>query len=129
MKKLILVSLLLQGVTLCYGQHSVIRNVNPSEFKGAIDSLQDEVIIDLRTPGEIQNGKIAGALEIDFYSDNFKPAIEALDRNKVYLVYCAGGVRSGETAGRMEELGFKQVYNLAGGFKGWVKAKMPVDRK
>lgn len=105
-------------------------DVSVMEFRRLMDSLQDEVVVDLRTPEEVeQQGKIAGALEIDFFGDDFEPAIQALDTSKVYLLYCAGGGRSGETAEIMRDLGFKQVYNLKEGFKGWVKQKMPVTKK
>lgn len=111
------------------GANVVVVDVSVREFKHLMDSLPDEVVVDLRTPEELaQQGKIAGAVEIDYFSDNFEPAIQALDTGKVYLLYCAGGGRSGETAEIMRDLGFKQIYNLKEGFKGWAKQKMPVTK-
>ena len=107
-----------------------VADVSVSEFKHLMDSLTDEVIVDLRTPEELkQQGKIAGALEIDFFGAEFEPAVKALDKSKLYLLYCAGGGRSGETAQLMKELGFKKIYNLKDGFKGWAKQRMPVEKK
>ena len=108
-------------------QSAEIRRISIDEFKAITDSLQDEVIIDLRTPGELRSGKIPGAVVIDFFGPGFEPAIEALDKNKIYLLYCASGGRSGETAELMRDMGFRKIYNMEEGFNGWVKRKMPVD--
>lgn len=112
------------------GQSGVITDVSVMEFRHLMDSLQGEVLVDLRTPEELQQqGKIAGAVEIDFFGDNFEPSIQALDSSKVYLLYCASGGRSGETAELMEKLGYKKIYNLREGFRAWAKQKMPVTKK
>jgi len=114
----------------CFSQQEpeVIRVVTVEGFKMAMDSLQDEVIVDLRTPEELKGGKIPGAIVINFFGPDFEPAIESLDRNKVYLLYCASGGRSGETAALMKQLGFKKIYNMESGFGAWVKRKLPVSK-
>ena len=103
-----------------------VRHVSVQEFKKLMETLNDEVVIDLRTPDEIDQGKIEGSIEIDFFSDGFEPAITALDRDKVYLLYCGSGGRSGETSELMSKLGFRKIYNMEGGFKAWRKNKLPV---
>jgi rhodanese-related sulfurtransferase len=129
MKTMIMVLILASRAltSLAQDRSAVIRNVGVEGFKHAMDSLQDEVIVDLRTPEELKQGKIPGAIVIDYFGSNFESAIQALDRNKTYLLYCAGGGRSGETSELMEKLGFQRVYNLETGFTGWVKRKMPVE--
>jgi phage shock protein E len=106
----------------------VIKNLSAERFRNVMDSLQDEVLIDLRTPDELKNGKIAGAKEIDYFGADYEKDIQSLDKNKVYLLYCAGGGRSSETAELMEKLGFNNIYNLESGFKDWTKKKMPVKK-
>lgn len=119
-------------VTLAFSQgqaSAVMRNVSVEEFKKLMDNLQGEVVVDLRTPDEIAHGKIAGSIEIDFFGQAFEPSIAALDRNKVYLLYCGSGSRSGETSELMNKMGFMNLYNMEGGFRQWVKRKMPVASK
>jgi rhodanese-related sulfurtransferase len=94
-----------------------------------MDSVKDEVVIDLRTTDELKSGKIANARHIDFFGEGFEPAIQALDRNKIYFVYCASGGRSGETIELMDRLGFKTIYNLDEGFRAWAKKGMPVSKR
>ena len=130
MKNLILVVSFLFTMIPAFSQQSspVIKNVSAERFKNVMDSLKDEVLIDLRTPDEIKNGKIAGAREIDYFGADYESAIQSLDKSKVYLLYCAGGGRSSETAEMMEKLGFNNIYNLESGFKDWAKKKMPVKK-
>ena len=96
--------------------------LSPAEFKEKIAN-DGVVIIDVRTPGElVQLGKIKGAENIDFQGSGFKKQIEALDKNKEYYVYCHIGGRSGRTKKLMDDLGFKNVYDLKGGIQGWLAA-------
>ena len=131
MKQLVLLSLLaLPSSQIAFAQvnNEMIKNVSVVEFKGVMDSLKDEVVVDLRTPEELKQGKIPGATVIDYFGADFEPALQKLDKKKVYLLYCAGGGRSGDTAELMSKMGFKKVYNLEPGFNGWVKQKMPVEK-
>lgn len=128
MKKVIALLVLVNMGTVSFSQSAGIRNVSVPEFKKAMDSLQDEIVIDLRTADELKGGKIANALHIDFFGPDFEPAIARLDKSKTYLIYCASGGRSGETVELMNKMGFKNIYNLEAGFRGWVKEKMPVSR-
>ena len=48
----------------------------------------DVIIIDIRTPDEYDTYHIQNAILIDFYSDTFKDDIAALNKDKIYLIYC-----------------------------------------
>lgn len=106
-----------------------IQNVDAYTFSRLM--LKDSaIVIDLRTPAEIAaKGKIRGALEIDYLSKSAEKNIDTLDRNKSYLVYCAGGGRSSDCAAYMEKRGFKQVINLEKGFTEWLKNGYDVEKK
>lgn len=94
--------------------------VSPAEFK---ELMQGEGVqlIDVRTPGEVSEGMIEGATNIDYNGANFKEQIDALDRDQPVLVYCRSGGRSGRAAAMMKEMGFKEVYDLQGGYMNWSK--------
>jgi phage shock protein E len=119
---------LLIGALAGYAQTTVVEDLTVAAFKSKMDSLPDEVLLDLRTPDELANGVIPGAVNIDYFKKDFETLIGRLDRNKTYFLYCAAGSRSTETAALMARLGFKRVYNLAEGFTGWKKQKMPISK-
>lgn len=84
--------------------------------------LSDEkgVILDVRTEDEVSKGKIPGAINIDIYTGQaFIYNLEELNKEKNYYVYCAAGGRSANACNIMKELGFKNAYNLIGGFSEW----------
>jgi rhodanese-related sulfurtransferase len=55
--------------------------------------------------------------------------ISKLDKTKTYLIYCAGGGRSGECADLMKKEGFTHVVNLEKGFDDWKKKGFEVETK
>ena len=88
----------------------------------------DFVIIDVRTPEEFDGGYIEGAINIDYYYEDFRAHLETLDKDKSYLIYCHSGRRSAGTRDTMAELGFREVYNISGGITEWEAQGLPVVR-
>jgi rhodanese-related sulfurtransferase len=84
------------------------------------------VILDVRTPKEFFNERIARAINRDFYALNFNRELGKLDHSKTYLVYCRTGPRSAAARKVMFKLGFKKVYNMLGGIVDWKKNNLPV---
>ena len=50
-------------------------------------------------------------------------------KTKNYLLYCAGGGRSGECLDLMQKNNFKSVAHLQNGFDEWVKKGFEVEKK
>ena len=112
---------LLFFILLCIGKiyAQTVTMVNAETFKKRIDA-KEGILIDLRTTEEIKSkGKIKGARQIDFLAKDSEKEIEKLDRNKTYLIYCAGGGRSGQCSELMQKLGFKEVVDLEKGLGDW----------
>ena len=110
----------------------IIENLSPQEAFALIQVNQnnpDFVILDVRTPEEVAGGYIGDAIFIDYYSDTLRDELDNLDKDKVYLIYCQSGGRSGPTLSIMEELGFGEVYEMSGGISAWQEAELPVVRQ
>ena len=87
------------------------------------------VILDVRTPKEYQEaGHIRNSMLLDYRSPEFNMTLDSLDRSKIYLVHCAIGIRSGRTFRLMKSLGFRRVFDIAGGIVRWEKEGLPVER-
>ena len=94
-----------------------------------IFALQDDpefVLLDIRTPAEVEAGHISGAVNLDFYGSTFRDDLSVLDRDKVYLIYCRTGNRTGQAYNIMGELGFEKVYDMRGGISQWIATGYPV---
>ena len=131
LSSILLVLLLLPSVLVggCTEQAWIIEDISTDEARTMIeenDGNIDFVILDVRTPEEYVEGHIANSLNIDFKSDTFREDVDQLDKNKTYLVYCRSGVRSAGARDTMEELGFKEVYNMEGGILDWEAKGLPV---
>jgi len=96
-----------------------ITSVSAQEFKKEIDD-KGVVILDIRTAEEFNKGKIAGAINIDFYKSDFQNNLEKLDKNSSYKIYCNSGNRSSKALEMMRQLGFTDVTELSGGIKAWI---------
>ena len=105
-----------QGVAQKEG--TINKTIPPVEFQEKIKS-SDAQLIDVRTEGEFADGGISGAKNINWNGGNFEQKVAAIDKNKPVMVYCLGGGRSASAAQKLNQLGFKEVYNLDGGIVRW----------
>lgn len=96
-----------------------LKNLTPAEFLAMKKAQPDAVLIDCRVPKEFATGYLEGAINMDYFGEQFYDQLEALNSDAVYLVYCRSGRRSLRTCTLMQNSGFKNVYNLDGGLKAW----------
>jgi len=108
----------------CVGKAQIIENVTPQEAFALIQENQDNpnfVIIDMRHPESFAREHIENAINIEYYPRTFQDELNQLDKDKTYLIY-SGSVCGGigpQSLSIMEELNFKEVYNMTGGCIGW----------
>lgn len=98
-----------------------------SAFYELISRNESLQLIDVRTPEEFASGHIKGAVNISLYDKDFAGLVAQLKKNEPVFVYCKGGGRSREAAGKMEELGFTDIHDLRGGITAWKKNKLPIQ--
>ena len=103
------------------------KRVDVEEFD-KLRANKANVVLDVRTEKEFKAGHIPGAVNVDVNSADFEKKIAALDKDKTYLVHCAAGVRSAKACQKLQGAGFKELYDLAPGFRGWEKAGKPVEK-
>lgn len=98
-----------------------------SAYQLILDNLENEefMILDVRTPSEFDSARVEGAINIDYYASDFSSKLDSLDKEKLYLVYCRSGNRSGKTLKIMSKLGFKNALNMLGGIKQWNSLDLP----
>jgi phage shock protein E len=82
---------------------------------------EGRVLLDVRTPAEVSEGHLAGAVLIDLQGPDFRAAVAELPRDEPYFVYCRTGNRSGQAIEIMRELGFTDLVN-GGGFDDLAEA-------
>ncbi|MEO2052694.1 rhodanese-like domain-containing protein [Flagellimonas beolgyonensis] len=101
-----------------------MADLSQEEWAEQLENDDNAVILDVRTPLEVEEGYIPGALNIDIYTgQEFMEALQKLDKSKNYYVYCRSGNRSGQACAIMNSIGIANAYNLAGGFMNWEGAR------
>ena len=118
MKKIL--SLLSIVVLISCGETNsqVVQNIKAEKFQ-EFSTLNDGIIIDVRTAAEFNSGHIKDATNIDFYANDFTDKLKIVRKDVPIYVYCRSGGRSSSAAKKMEELGFSKVYNMLGGIGSW----------
>jgi rhodanese-related sulfurtransferase len=103
----------------------MIKNISATEFAHEMDAHPDAIIIDARTPQEFESGYIKNAQIIDVSNPNAVEKINALAKDRKYLIYCRSGMRSMNMCQYMNQNGFEDVTNLDGGILDW---NGPIER-
>ena len=106
-------------------QAQIFEDLEPTAFQAKYQEAGGQ-ILDVRTPPEVAEGVIEGAMVINIQDSDFSARIDALDKTKAVFVYCKAGGRSARASGMLEKLGFTEVYNLDGGITAWKAAGLPV---
>lgn len=84
------------------------KSVSSEEFAGIIGDTATVQLLDVRTKEEYEEGHIADALLVDFYSYNFEEQAAAkLSKEKAVAVYCRSGRRSASAAQKLVKLGYE----------------------
>ncbi len=91
-------------------------SLTPLQVKDLIQENPGLIIIDLRTPQELELGMVENAINIDMYNQNFLSDIKGLKKDEKYLLYCSVGGRSSAASELMKNEGFTSVFNSKKGF-------------
>tara|TARA_B100001027_G_C16253235_1_gene325537 strand:+ start:1289 stop:1609 length:321 start_codon:yes stop_codon:yes gene_type:complete len=94
-----------------------------------IDSDQKQIILDVRTTEEFEENSIPNAILANILEPNeFMNVVEKLEKDYKLFVYCRSGIRSQKACSILDQLGFKETYNLNGGILEWEKRENNLNR-
>lgn len=120
MKKIFFITSLILTMIACQTSAPALQPISSVNQTESVDfSNKNNVLLDVRTPGEYEEGHIPQAINVDFLADDFEEEIEKLDKNKNYYVYCKSGNRSTKAIQKMEEAGFENLVNLKDGYSAY----------
>jgi len=97
--------------------HTVVPKISCQSF---LENSEKYFVIDVREGTEIANAENIprGLIEMKLAPTNDDKGLNA---NTPIIVYCGGGSRASLAGMTLMELGFKNVQNLEGGYRGWKK--------
>ncbi|PFL34094.1 rhodanese-like domain-containing protein [Bacillus cereus] len=101
-------------VWMYFYQKKLIKTLTEEEFRAGYRKAQ---LIDIREADEYNAGHILGARNIPLSQIRLRHK-ELRQDQPVYL-YCQSGFRTGRAAQYLKKQGYKDFYQLQGGFKSW----------
>ena len=106
-----------------------IREITVEDVKKKIDQKADFLLIDVREKEEIVGGLLPKAQAIVRGFLELKIESAEPNKNKDIVLYCAGGNRSALAAKALNELGYKNVSSMKGGYSAWQHAGFPIEQQ
>jgi rhodanese-related sulfurtransferase len=104
-----------------------IREATVDEVRQDRASNADHVLVDTREESEWNAAHAVGAIHLGkgVIERDVESAIP--DTGKKIVLYCGGGYRSALAADTLQKMGYTNVFSLAGGWRAWKAANMPVE--
>jgi phage shock protein E len=90
------------------------RNLSPAEAHQRLQSGDEVVLLDVRTPAEHEELRIPGSLLIPLDVLEAEAPVQIPDKDAPILIYCRSGSRSMDAAEILIGLGYTDVTNIGG---------------
>lgn len=101
-------------VWMYFYQKKLITTLSEEEFRAGYRKAQ---LIDIREADEYTAGHILGARNIPLSQIRLRH--KELRKDQPVYLYCQSGFRTGRAAQYLKKQGYKDFYQLQGGFKSW----------
>lgn len=106
---------------------SRIREVTVEETRERMKANKAVRLIDVREDNEWKAAHAAGAEHLGKGIIERDIEERVPDRATEVILYCGGGFRSALAADVLQQMGYSNVYSMAGGWKAWQESGAPVE--
>ena len=105
-----------------------IREVSVAETQARLEANPAALLIDVREDHEWAAAHAAGAEHLGKGIIERDIEQRAPEKNTELILYCGGGYRSALAADVLQNMGYTNVFSLAGGWKAWREADAPISQ-
>ena len=106
---------------------SRIREVTVDETRQRLTANTAARLIDVREDNEWQTAHAAGALHLGKGIIERDIETTVPDKSTELILYCGGGFRSALAADVLQQMGYRNVFSMAGGWKAWKDSGAPTE--
>jgi len=99
-----------------------VEQISVQEVRQRIEENSVDIVLDVRRPKEWETGHIPQATSMPL--NHLAESALSLNRDAKIAAVCAGGYRSSIATSLLEQLGFPNISNVAGGMTAWNNAKL-----
>jgi rhodanese-related sulfurtransferase len=104
-----------------------IKEVTVEETKTRLTQNPDTRLIDVREDNEWQAAHAAGAEHLGKGIIERDIEEKVPDKSTELILYCGGGFRSALAADVLQQMGYTNVFSMAGGWKAWKESGAPIE--
>ncbi|HEV2904376.1 MAG TPA: rhodanese-like domain-containing protein [Pyrinomonadaceae bacterium] len=106
---------------------SRIKEVTVAETRARLGANRSGLLIDVREDHEWEAAHAAGAVHLGKGIIERDIEATAPDKSAELILYCGGGYRSALAADVLQQMGYTNVWSMAGGWKAWKESGAPVE--
>jgi rhodanese-related sulfurtransferase len=106
---------------------SRIKEVTVADTRDRLAANPDARLIDVREDNEWQTSHAAGAEHLGKGIIERDIETSVPDKSTELILYCGGGYRSALAADVLQQMGYTNVWSMAGGWKAWKDSGAPVE--
>ena len=114
-------------LALVDGIRSRITETDVHQIKRWQDEGRTFHLIDVREESEWAKGHLPGARYLGRGVIERDIETQFPDLETELYLYCGGGFRSIMAADNLQQMGYRKVISVDGGFRGWLEAGYPVE--
>ncbi|HEX6045754.1 MAG TPA: rhodanese-like domain-containing protein [Pyrinomonadaceae bacterium] len=107
---------------------SRIREVTVAETQQRMREDRDVKLIDVREDNEWEAAHASGAVHLGKGIIERDIETTVPDKNAELILYCGGGYRSALAADVLQQMGYTNVFSMAGGWKAWQEAGGAIEK-
>jgi rhodanese-related sulfurtransferase len=101
---------------------SRVREVSVADTQQRMRENNEVKLIDVREDNEWEAAHAAGAIHLGKGIIERDIETTVPNKNTELILYCGGGYRSALAADTLQQMGYTNVFSLAGGWKAWKEA-------
>lgn len=104
-----------------------IREVTVEQTRARLAADKGVRLIDVREDHEWETAHAAGAEHLGRGIIERDIEQQVPDKQTELILYCGGGYRSALATDTLQQMGYRNVYSMAGGWKAWKEAEAPTE--
>ena len=112
---------------LVQGRFSKVKEIGTVQAIQLINR-QNAVLLDVRESKEFAGGHLPNAMHVPLSELGGRGSELVKLAKRPVIAYCERGQRSRAAGSALTKLGFADIYQLAGGFRAWKDAGLPVEK-
>ena len=105
-----------------------VKEIDVQGYVALKEEGTPHILIDTREESEWGRGRLPGAIHLSKGIIERDIVSKVPDKSTTLVLYCGGGFRSALAGDNLLKMGYQDVISMDGGWTGWNKAGLPVEK-